>query len=1551
MEQENLKSFKLLNDIKEKLGRIKLGNRNVDLTIQWLWEKGLCKDFEDLEIKTSKEEKRNKLILKKIWSLKENDEYKFNQWILLVEKELNKERNVEAIEEKNSWTVMQRNLDLDNIYILKSAPNLQKIEIVRDVVKSAISWITESIRELYKVNAQILVEIIEKLNYKEEVEFLKKELEGKMPKNLILEEEIEDNQEERKKKKKILTVNVKNILKDMEAFRKTSLESFKRVSEFIQSSTDRFKEIEEELSLRTIINKELIDDNLKMNNCLKKFESEWKKMTKWKLEGDKERNDIKNLKKVVDEGLVYYETIIKRFEKYIKSDYEKSSLEQRVNLIERDIKWYFKKLKEQDFQYEKEIFNNFFSGQSFLPILLINIRKITKMDDKKISVNEKEKKTLKKINWILENIIKWKPLVVFIVDIGLENKKENLKVNIKLENYENYFTKDLQNLLLLHKSINMKVDYLGNNSLILDEKIICTYYKPEKKNKYFNFLLNNLTDLIIVGDINFRSHNILKNESKKKIIKKKKFNELRKCELYEFRNKYKIFYEEEVKNALCVANAKFTNKKKRKIIKTPKDITDHDMLFMVLKVYWKKNEGYGIYRKEAKIITKYNANKFSKLYFNEILYREENAFKKDIKLLNEWKENKKKFINFKKRNINNVLLNKKRLENRERSIVEIIKEINYKMDSINPNKFKTLKKLMKYTSREKFEGIYLKNELIDQFIKIEQAEESKLNKENEIKIKIQNWIEDLNKELLSMVENNEYMNKFKNSFKLYYKTYSEALDINQINMHIINKQWKNFILKLCNDEFELKIPIYKYITIGLEIIKRLLLSQKLEFKTFYLNKNKNINNIDNFRIISICPSGIKFFEQFIYSFVDDFLEENILKMTNRAQFGFLKGKNCQMAIQYLKENKIKGITIALDIYRAYEYVDLKILKNWLIKKEKKIDEDIMKAGISSIKNILKSEKLSCKFLILWLNLIGLCKLNMNGRMIIQKKGVPMGSKLSPKIFDLYTAIMLNDFIKEYVIEKKICIIVQFADDVILRIKWENSLEILKKIYKLYNDFGLIINEKKSEILIKKNLKEYNFAQWNEILSIKENYNFNLVINLRYLGKWLKVNNNEEIETGKDLYKEIGKNIYFNQLEWSKKVEMIHLFIISKRRYLLESEENEKKIKEMIKTINGNLKSVRFFKMNTYIESMMIMNYIKILMRKKLGYYNLITIKKSEIINEFLELVLKISNWDINKSFGKLIYNIKEDIKKKKKNYEEEEEKEEDNESKKNSKDYDEIELSKENIQKNYIYIIKEIIKLCNEENNKILSIFLWNKELIKLDISNMIFKYDGNEILKKNKIIFGIVFLIYCMSMKSVSKKTQEKKMELLCNNMDKIVYDTKWIDKFYFNNEALDKNLKDLFDYNKINFIEEIKNLPDVIKYEKEFENYENKEINLVSKDKKDLINKAKEMENLEEIIENIKKFKEEIKKINLRNNDFNNRIEFLWKKILEEKKNLIVKDIGIDIRKYVEIIDKDWEPLLEKIVNYKDLELLLRKEKEWYEKIENLDPWLKKLEKKKRN
>ena len=1545
MEQENLKNFKLLNEIKEKLGRIKFGDRKIESTIQWLREMNLCYYFEDSEIKfLNDEEKKNKKIINKILNLKENDEYKFNQWIFLVEKELNEAKKGNSIGEKKSWEILQRNIDLENICILKSAPNLEKINVLENTIRSSISWMTDSIRDLYRMNAEILVEIIEKLNYKEDIEFLKNELEGKLPKNLVLEEDLNEEIEEKRKKKKVMVVNIKQLLKDMEGFRRMSLESFKGVSEFIESSTERFKEIEEELNLRTVINKELLDNNLKMTNSLKNFESEWKKITKWKLEKEEEQKDIKNLKKVVDEGLIYYGTIIKRFENYIKSDYEKTNVEQRLNLIERDIKWFMRKIKEQDFQIEKEIeYNNFFSGQSFLPILVMNMRKIKNIDDKKINANEREKKALKKINWIIESIMKWKPLLVVLIDIGLENKKENLELNIKLENYENYFTKDLQNLILIHKSMNIKVESLGNNALILDEKIICIYYKPEKKSKHLNFLLNNLTDLIVIGDLNFRSHNILKGlGSKKKIIKNKKYKELRNCTLYEFKNKYKMFYEEEVENALCIANIRFSERKKRKIIKMPKDISDHDMLFMILKGYWKKNEGYNMYRKESKIISKFNANKYSKLYFNTILYEKEKEFQENIEMLEKWKNKKKKFINFKKRNVKNVKLNEKKIENRKRNINEIIKEINSKMESVNPNKFKTLKKLMKYSSREKFEGIYLKNKLIDQFIKIEQAEEVIKEEKEKNNKKIQLEIDKLIKDIEILVKNNEYLEKFKNSFKLYYKTYSEALDANQININIINKIWKNFILGICDKEFILKESMEKYIKIGLEITKRLLISQKLEFKTFYLNKNKNIDSIDNFRIISICPVSIKFFEQFIYTFVDDFLEGNILKMTNKAQFGFLKGKSCQMAIQYLKDNKIDGITIALDIYRAYEYVDLKILKRWLFKKEEEINVDIAKVDGIDIKNFFKSELLSCKMLSLWLELIDMCKLNMNGRLIKQKKGVPMGSKLSPKIFDLYTAIMFEKFIKEYFKEKKICVIVQFADDVILRIKWNNSINILKIIYELYNNFGLKINEKKSEILIKKKINKYNYSQWKEILMIKEKYNFNLVYNLRYLGKWIKIGNNEEIETGKDLYKEIGKNVYFNQLEWSKKLEMIHLFVISKRRYLLDSEEDLKKIKEMIKVINGNLKSIRFFKRNTYIETMMIMNYIKIIMRKKLGYNNSIIIDKNEIIRELLEIIIKISEWNCKKGFGKLLYEIKNKVEKKL------QEKKLQNEIK-DKVDYDIIEIKRENLQRNYYIIINEIINLCNNENNKILSMFLWNKELNKLDISNMIFKFDGNEIFKNNKIIFGIIFLIYCMSIKSVSKESQDKKLEIICDDIIEIMNNKKWREKFYISNENLEKNIKDLYDYNKINFIDEIEQIPDVIKYEREFELVEKKEIETLNNDKIKLINKAKNSDNLKEIIENIKVFKDRIKEIKLINNDLNIRVELAWKKILKEKKEEILRDITKDIRKYEKIIQEEWKTLIEKVKDYKDIGKLIEKEIEWFKKIENLDPWLKKLEKKK--
>ena len=72
-----------------------------------------------------------------------------------------------------------------------------------------------------------------------------------------------------------------------------------------------------------------------------------------------------------------------------------------------------------------------------------------------------------------------------------------------------------------------------------------------------------------------------------------------------------------------------------------------------------------------------------------------------------------------------------------------------------------------------------------------------------------------------------------------------------------------------NEEYELneKWKLKDYIIWCLNVVKELTWNKKMEFKTFYLDKNKNINSIDNFRIIAICPITVKLYEQMTYAFV------------------------------------------------------------------------------------------------------------------------------------------------------------------------------------------------------------------------------------------------------------------------------------------------------------------------------------------------------------------------------------------------------------------------------------------------------------------------------------------------------------------------------------------------------------------------------------------------------------------------------------------------------------------------------------------------------------
>ena len=60
--------------------------------------------------------------------------------------------------------------------------------------------------------------------------------------------------------------------------------------------------------------------------------------------------------------------------------------------------------------------------------------------------------------------------------------------------------------------------------------------------------------------------------------------------------------------------------------------------------------------------------------------------------------------------------------------------------------------------------------------------------------------------------------------------------------------------------------------------------------------------------------------------------KKIIKYTKGDQYGFLREKNCDLAINELKKSKMDGIAIALDIYRAYEFTNWELMEKFIEKK-------------------------------------------------------------------------------------------------------------------------------------------------------------------------------------------------------------------------------------------------------------------------------------------------------------------------------------------------------------------------------------------------------------------------------------------------------------------------------------------------------------------------------------------------------------------------------------------------------------------------------------------
>ena len=100
---------------------------------------------------------------------------------------------------------------------------------------------------------------------------------------------------------------------------------------------------------------------------------------------------------------------------------------------------------------------------------------------------------------------------------------------------------------------------------------------------------------------------------------------------------------------------------------------------------------------------------------------------------------------------------------------------------------------------------------------------------------------------------------------------------------------------LLEDGILYKVYLKEIFNIIIRILLRMIETQELSFRAFYLDKRNNINSIDNYRIILISPK--------FYFMINDFLEEKIKKYANKNHYGFLRQNNCDMSINKLKKVK------------------------------------------------------------------------------------------------------------------------------------------------------------------------------------------------------------------------------------------------------------------------------------------------------------------------------------------------------------------------------------------------------------------------------------------------------------------------------------------------------------------------------------------------------------------------------------------------------------------------------------------------------------------------
>ena len=1049
---------------------------------------------------------------------------------------------------------------------------------------------------------------------------------------------------------------------------------------------------------------------------IKKFEKvdfQQSNLQKMVLDFEKYKNKIKDLEAKnikINNSITIFETIMKTLNNNLRKLHNIEDLQTRVYRLENNFQFFLNK---------KENKNGFFSNGSFwsfFPVLVWNVRRM--------NINQKNKfiQNKKKLEIIYNNILKYKPLAIFIIDCGYE-------LNFNLLTYDQIFTANKRNVLLIKKNVSYKYELIQDNAILINNNILFMYYTPNEIFKYNMIINSNL--FTVIGDLNLKTRKDRKQITYRKI---KKLNPIG-----------------EMSGQTVFLNCKFTKKSELKIINVPRELSDHDAIFLpIYKLIFKK-----------KILPELKINKIKSNLFTTLITKNLIDNKPTYELYEKMNNQLKKYTPNETKNIKHILYQIKNLtDNFQNSFEKLVKTINHKIKFNYLNHFQTLRKLLKYTNREKFIGTKLDKKLIYEFntISFGYLCDNYINFNSHI-YKI------LNDEKLNSIIYN-YLNKnksFENLNQFYKKIRTTAPDNDYLNIYNVNKLIKKLCISECYSETAIiKNPANLWKKLSLISLNFFRYGQ-IAFKTFFLDKDKKEKNIDNYRIISISPTGLKLFEEINYELIYDVVENKIKKYTFNNQFGFLKKYNCNVAIT--KAQKFKNNIILIDLYRAYEQVQRELLKNFLEKKIIKLNVKIndKKNNKNKKQNVVK-KYIAYNLIYKWLLIIEKIPIKLNNKFIYTSRGVTMGSRWSPIIFNFFLAIILKDFIYKWSILKKDMNIIMYADDIILDNNWSNSVIILQEIFAILNSYNIKINFNKCEIIYDVENPQNLNKSWTIYEILRKWPQIQIKKTARYLGKWLKSNESGIIITGNDILKEIGNKIYIKDLSWEIKIMYIHLYIISKRRYNIMNELNTKYIFKLISEIRRNIVAISNYPNISYWETLEIIGFRKIILQKII--YNEFLLKKDDnnninsiLISEnaffIIEKMFNILYFDFKqenniyfRSLIKNLYYIKKNIIDDKANI---------------------LHITLNNI-KNIDYKISQIIcNLGEKTNNNVLLSFLLDKNLRKIEnLRNWSLK-DIKEEKYKSKYLVATLILIYESICPCYIEEVYNNHLNFVINNLEQM--------------------------------------------------------------------------------------------------------------------------------------------------------------------------------------